>query len=238
MALSPSPNRQTSLRPADERGRVRIDWLDSRHTFSFGSYYDPAHMGFGPLRVLNDDRVAPGGGFPPHGHRDMEIVSYVVEGSLAHRDSTGSGGVLNAGQVQVMSAGHGIRHSEFNARPDEALRFLQIWIEPSERRRPPRYDDRDFGHEPGVTLVVSPDGREGSLSIGQDADVYRVLLDAPNEVRVPVTRRRAWVQIANGQAEVAGTRLGPGDGLALEGFDAIPFTTEEGVEALVLDLPA
>lgn len=179
---------QMAIRRADQRGRADFGWLDSRHTFSFGSYWDPAYMGFGDLRVVNEDKVAPGGGFPQHPHRNMEIVSYVVKGGLAHRDSTGAGGVIRPGQVQVMSAGRGVVHSEMNASDTEPVHFLQIWLLPREAGTQPRYDDKTFDATPGVRLVVSPDGRDGSLTIGQDTDLYRVLLDPGGEARHELVR--------------------------------------------------
>jgi len=173
-----------TLRPAAERGRTLIGWLDSRHTFSFGEYFDQTHMGFRALRVINDDRVAPGAGFPTHGHADMEIVSYVLQGELAHRDSMGTGSVIRAGDVQRMSAGTGVRHSEYNHEKSETTHFLQIWIEPSVTGIPPSYEQKHFEPEEKrgrLRLIASPDGRDGSVSIHQDASVYAGLLE-PGEV--------------------------------------------------------
>ena len=169
-----------TLRRAEERGRANLGWLDSRHSFSFGHYYDPEHMGFGPLRVINDDRVAPGGGFPTHPHGDMEIVSYVLEGGLAHKDSLGTGSVIRPGDVQRMSAGSGIRHSEFNASKTEPVHFLQIWIVPERQGLEPGYEQKTFSAEEKrgkLRLVGSRDGREGSVTIHQDVDLYATLLE-------------------------------------------------------------
>ena len=173
-----------TVRRSEERGRVRMGWLDSHHTFSFGEYYDPQHMGFGDLRVINEDRVRPGQGFTPHGHRNMEIVSYVVSGALAHRDSTGGGGVIRPDDVQVMSAGRGIRHSEMNGSETEPVHFLQIWILPAQAETEPAYRERRFERSEGLTTLVSPDGADGSLPIGQDASIRR-LLAAPGAGRWP-----------------------------------------------------
>src|SRR5438874_2922709 len=168
-----------SIRHSSERGATRLDWLDSRHTFSFSDYYDPKQMGFRSLRVINDDRVAPSGGFGTHGHRDMEILTYVLEGSLEHRDSLGTGSVLRRGDVQRMSAGTGIRHSEFNPSKTEPVHFLQIWLVPEENRLQPEYEQKHFSDEDKRSrprLVVSRDGREGSLAIHQDAEVYATIV--------------------------------------------------------------
>lgn len=225
-----------TVRPSEDRGRFRLGWLDSRHTFSFGSYYDPAHMGFGPLRVINEDRVAPGGGFTPHGHRNMEIISYVVAGGLEHRDSTGAGGVIRPGELQVMSAGSGIRHSEMNASDEVPVHFLQIWIEPSESGTEPGYAERVFERRPGATLLASRDGRDGSLTVRQDVDVYRVLLGADERSEIPITRARGWVQVVAGDLEVEGQTLRTGDGAGVIA-EAITLRAPEAVEALVFDLP-
>ena len=211
-----------TLRRAEERGRANLGWLDSRHSFSFGHYYDPEHMGFGPLRVINDDRVAPGGGFPTHPHGDMEIVTYVLDGALAHKDSLGTGAVIRAGDVQRMSAGSGIRHSEFNASKAEPVHFLQIWIEPERTGLKPGYEQKTFSAEEKrgkVRLVGSRDGRDGSVS-------HQV---APG--------RSAWVQVAQGTATLNGEQLYPGDGVAVT--DAGPITlvgTSQDAEILLFDM--
>src|SRR5215471_7408794 len=191
-----------TVRRAGERGIANHGWLDSRHSFSFGHYYDPKHMGFGPLRVINEDRVQPGGGFDTHGHRDMEIISYVLEGALAHKDSIGTGSVIRPGDVQVMSAGTGIRHSEFNHSKTEPVHFLQIWIVPDREGIAPRYDQKRFPDEEKrgrLRLVGSSDGRDGSIVIHQDAELRAAIL-AAGEGATSALRagRRAWLQVARG----------------------------------------
>ncbi len=230
-----------AIRKADHRGRTRIAWLDGRHTFSFGDYYDPAHMGFRTLRVINDDRVAPGGGFPTHPHRDMEIVTYVVAGALEHKDSTGGGGVIRPGDVQSMSAGRGVFHSEFNHSKTEPVRLLQIWIEPAERGVQPRYDQRHFPETERsgrLRPVATTDGHEGSLAIRQDAAIYAAVL-APNDgvSHALAPGRGAWVQVATGAVRVNGLDLAEGDGLAVEDEAAIEITGRAArSEVLLFDL--
>lgn len=232
-----------TLRRAEERGRTEIGWLDSRHSFSFGGYYDPRHMGFGPLRVINDDRVIGGGGFGTHPHKDMEIVSVVLDGGLAHRDSMGNGGVIRPGDVQVMSAGTGIAHSEFNDSETEPVHFLQIWIEPATRGVEPRYAQKHFdaeGRDGRLQLVAGPDDRDGALVIGQDARVHRVDLSADRTIDVEVDPgRRLWVQVATGEIDVDGEALRAGDGLAVEGESGLGLrgTAAGKAEVLVFDLP-
>ncbi|MBL1375892.1 pirin family protein [Zobellella iuensis] len=226
------------IRKADERGRANFGWLHSRHTFSFGSYYDPAQMGFSRLRVINDDAVAPGAGFDTHGHRDMEIISYVLEGSIAHKDSSGNEEILSAGEFQLMSAGTGILHSEFNPSNSRPLKFLQIWIEPNASGGKPGYQQKDFGRAPGLTLVVSPDGAEGSLVIKQDARLYQLWLGQGEEAGLELAPgRQAWVQLVEGELSVNGERLAPGDGAALSGEPHLSFSAAQPVRALVFDLP-
>jgi redox-sensitive bicupin YhaK (pirin superfamily) len=225
-----------TIRRANERGHVNHGWLDTHHTFSFASYFDPRFTGFGDLRVLNEDIVAPARGFGTHGHRNMEIVSYPVAGALAHRDSTGSGGVIESGEVQVMSAGRGITHSEMNANQGTQVHFLQIWIEPSKRQTEPSYAQKNFGRSGGATLVVSPDGRDESLPIGQDVDIYRLLFEDSDTWKLRVRRTRVWVQVIEGELEVNGVRLSAGDGAALEDPTTIDFRAHADVEALVFDL--
>ncbi|MBZ0253196.1 MAG: pirin family protein [Candidatus Methylomirabilis sp.] len=230
-----------TVRPASERGRAKLAWLDSRHTFSFGDYYDPAHMGFRALRVINDDRVAPGGGFGTHPHRDMEIVTVVVEGAAAHRDSMGNETVIRPGEVQRMSAGSGVTHSEYNVSDKEPLRFLQIWVLPARRGEPPSYAQKAFpeaGARGALQLLVSPDGREGSVSIGQDARVYKSVLEGDEVVVHELAPGRgAWVQIAEGRMSVGGKILEEGDGAAVEGETALELRAlgERG-SALLFDL--
>jgi redox-sensitive bicupin YhaK (pirin superfamily) len=204
------------VRKAADRFRTDIGWLDSRHTFSFGGHQDPQHMGFRALRVINDDRVAGGGGFPMHGHRDMEIVSYVLEGELEHRDSMGNGSVIRPGDVQRMSAGTGVLHSEHNPRRDGAVRFLQIWIVPEERHLMPSYEQKSFttGDRSGrLRLVASRDGREGSITVHQDVDLYSSLLSRGQRAGLDLRPgRHAWVQVARGSVRMNGTELSEGDG--------------------------
>jgi redox-sensitive bicupin YhaK (pirin superfamily) len=225
-----------TLRPADDRGHANFGWLDSRHTFSFGGYHDPAHMGFGHLRVINEDRVSPRGGFDTHGHRDMEIISYVVAGALAHRDSTGSAGVITPGEVQVMSAGRGIRHSEMNGSASEPVRFLQMWVVPAAQGTEPRYAQKHFAPRDGVTLLVSPDARDGSLAIGQDTDLYRALLPAGRAEALALRGRRAWVQVVRGALRVNGASVSAGDGAAIVDEPALSLEATSDAEALVFDL--
>jgi hypothetical protein len=230
-----------TLRRAEERGRANLGWLDSRHSFSFGHYYDPEHMGFGPLRVINDDRVAPGGGFPTHPHGDMEIVTYVLDGALAHKDSLGTGAVIRAGDVQRMSAGSGIRHSEFNASKTEPVHFLQIWILPEKAGLEPGYEQRTFSAEEKrgrLRLVGSRDGRDGSVTIHQDVDLYATLLDDGGSVSHALKAgRSAWVQVAQGTATLNGAQLYPGDGVAVEEpGDLTLVGTSEDAEILLFDM--
>jgi redox-sensitive bicupin YhaK (pirin superfamily) len=231
-----------SIRPAQARGTANLGWLDSRHSFSFGHYYDPKHMGFGPLRVINEDRVQPGAGFGTHGHSDMEIISYVLDGALAHKDSIGTGSVIRPGDVQRMSAGTGIRHSEFNHSKREPVHFLQIWLLPERQGLPPSYEQKTFadGDKRGrLRLLASRGGRDGSLVIHQDADVYASLLDEGDEVRHALRAgRKAWLQVARGAADVNGQTLRAGDGAAVESEPALTVTaTANGTEILLFDLP-
>jgi quercetin 2,3-dioxygenase len=228
-------------RRAEERGRANFGWLDSRHTFSFGHYHDPDHMGFGPLRVINDDRVAPGGGFPTHPHSNMEIISYVLEGALEHRDSLGTGSVIRPGDVQRMSAGSGIRHSEFNASKTEPVHFLQIWIVPDEQGLAPSYEQKAFSDDEKrnrLRLVGSPDGRDGSVTIHRDVDLYAALLgDGASVHHVLPAGRAAWAQVARGTVRINGTQLHPGDGLAIVSAQDIELTgTSDDAEVLLFDM--
>jgi redox-sensitive bicupin YhaK (pirin superfamily) len=207
------------LRPTRERGRANYGWLDTRHTFSFANYHDPRYMGFRHLRVLNDDRVAPGAGFPPHPHRDMEIVSYVVEGALEHRDSMGHGSVIRAGDVQRMSAGSGVLHSEYNASQDDPLRFLQIWILPNERGLEPGYEQihvSDEERKGKLRLIASPTGQDGSVVIHQDARLYTSMLSAGDELLHTIAPdRHVWLQVIDGRLNANGIDIKAGDGLAM-----------------------
>lgn len=230
-----------TIRPAEERGHANHGWLDTRFTFSFADYNDPRHMGFRALRVINDDRVAGGGGFGAHPHRDMEIITYMVEGQLEHQDNMGHGAVLKRGDVQHMTAGHGVVHSEFNHSQTEPLRLLQIWIFPEKRGLVPDYQDRHFeeqGKLNRLRLVASTDGREDSLIINQDVDLYDAELARGVEVRLPLRPgRHAWVQVISGEATVNGKSLGTGDGAALSEEPELSITGKsDKVELLVFDL--
>jgi len=231
-----------TIRRAEERGHADHGWLDTRHTFSFADYHDPAHMGFGDLRVINEDRVQPGAGFPTHGHRDMEIISYVLEGELAHRDSLGNGSTIRPGEVQRMSAGTGVRHSEMNASASQPVHFLQIWILPSQRGLAPGYEQRAFPSEERrgrLRLVASPDGRDGSVTVHQDARLSIALLADGERVRHELASgRRAWVHVARGELTVNGSRLRAGDGAAVEDEVALEIegTSTPAAEVLVFDL--
>lgn len=208
-----------NVRKADARGHTDLGWLDSRHTFSFGEYYDPQQMGFGPLRVINDDRVAGGGGFPTHPHRDMEIVTVVLSGALAHKDSLGTGSTITAGDVQRMSAGTGIMHSEFNASKSEPVHFLQIWIVPEKPGLTPGYEQKTIaaGNNGGLRLIGSRDGRDGSLTIHQDVALYAANLHKDEAITHELGAGRAvWAHVAAGSARINGTLLGAGDGVAIE----------------------
>jgi hypothetical protein len=229
------------IRRANDRGKADHGWLDSRHTFSFGDYYDPKQMGFGPLRVINEDRVKPGGGFGTHGHRDMEIVSYVLEGAIEHKDSLGTGSVIRPGDVQRMSAGTGIEHSEFN--PDRAnpVHFLQIWIEPERTGLAPSYEQKSFTTEERrgkLRLVASRDARDGSLRIHSDADLYAALLGEGEAVAHALRPgRSAWLQVARGELELNGQRLEAGDGAGVRGEARIEIRARSAdVELILFDL--
>jgi quercetin 2,3-dioxygenase len=231
-----------NVRHAKERGAANFGWLDSRHTFSFGDYYDPKQMGFGPLRVINEDRVSPGKGFGTHGHRDMEIISYVLEGALEHKDSIGTGSVIRPGDVQVMSAGTGIRHSEFNHSKTEPVHFLQIWVVPDREGIAPRYEQKTFpdaDKRGRLRLVGSSDGRDGSVVIHQDVELFAAILNAGEQVALPLsTGRKAWLQVVRGAVVMNGQELDIGDGAAVEGEPALTVTARvDGTEVLMFDLP-
>jgi redox-sensitive bicupin YhaK (pirin superfamily) len=229
------------LRKSDERGYANHGWLESRHTFSFADYYDPAHEEFGVLRVINEDRVQPGHGFGTHGHRDMEILSYVLEGELEHRDSMGNGSVIRPGDVQRMSAGTGVLHSERNPSPSAGVHFLQIWIRPSRAGIAPGYEQKHFAaaeKRGRLRLVVSPDGADGSLTIHQDARLYAGLFDGDERATLELAPgRRAYVHVARGQVRVDGERLVAGDAAKVEGQRTIELDGGDGAEVLVFDLP-
>ncbi|HKT20828.1 MAG TPA: pirin family protein [Stellaceae bacterium] len=231
-----------TVRPAEERGLANLGWLKSRHSFSFGDYHDPRHMGFGPLRVINEDRVEPGAGFDTHGHRDMEIVSYVLEGALEHKDSIGTGSVIRPGEVQRMTAGTGIRHSEFNPSQKEPVHFLQIWLLPRQEGLKPGYEQKSFpaeGKRNTLRLVVSPDGADGSVTIHQDARIYDASLDEGWRLtHALATGRRAWVQVVRGSLDLEGEWLRTGDGAAVEGLNSIAIAAHDPrTEILLFDLP-
>lgn len=228
-----------SIRRSEARGAAQFDWLKSRHTFSFGNYYDPVQMGYSALRVINDDEVIPGAGFPTHGHSDMEIISYVLEGEIAHRDSEGNIATLPAGEFQLMSAGSGITHSEFNASKTNRLKFLQIWIQPNVYGQEPGYQQKDFGRNDGLTLVISPDGKNGSLRIKQDASLYQLLLQPQGSARLENPyKRKNYVHVIDGELKVEGETLRPGDGAKLDGVDVLELVAgDQKVRALVFDLP-
>ena len=231
-------------RPSANRGHgpAHVDWLDSRHTFSFGDYHDPDWMGFGVLRVINEDRVAPGAGFPTHGHSNMEILSYVLAGALAHEDSTGGGGVIRPGELQWMSAGHGVRHSEFNASKDDPVHFLQIWLQPDRVNAAPAYAQRDAVEAVGWQLLASPDGADGSLAIRQDARVFNARLAAGEAAgRELLPSRRYWLHVAQGAVEANGRVLVAGDALGyVEEGGSLRITGqgESRADILLFDLPA
>jgi redox-sensitive bicupin YhaK (pirin superfamily) len=231
-----------TVRHAKDRGTANFGWLDTRHTFSFGDYYDPAQMGFGPLRVINEDRVSPGQGFGTHGHRDMEIISYILEGALEHKDSIGTGSVIRPGDVQVMSAGTGIRHSEFNHSKTEPVHFLQIWVMPNRQGIAPRYEQRtypDADKRGRLRLVGSSDGREGSVVIHQDVELFAALLDAGESVTHALAPgRKGWIQVLRGAVASDGHDLVAGDGAAIVGEPDLSLAARvDGTEMLVFDLP-
>lgn len=229
-----------TLRKAQERGHAQRGWLDSYHTFSFADYYDPEEMGFGALRVINDDRIAPGAGFPTHPHRDMEIVTYVLEGELEHKDSMGNGSTIRPGDVQRMTAGTGVAHSEFNPSPQNPVHLLQIWIEPKFTGLKPGYEQKHFDIDPArepVRLIASPDGRDGSVTIHQDANVYALKLDRRAETTLTSDAgHKIYVHVARGSVVLNGVAMSSGDGAKLTGESALHFEQGEDAEILVFDL--
>jgi redox-sensitive bicupin YhaK (pirin superfamily) len=229
-----------AIRHAEQRGQVNFGWLDSRHTFSFGHYHDPQFMGFGPLRVINEDRVQPGQGFGTHGHRDMEIISYVLDGALAHKDSLGNGSVIRPGDVQRMTAGTGVQHSEFNASKSDTVHFLQIWILPEREGLAPGYEEKKFdeaGKRGRLRLIGSRDGRDGSVTIHQDVDLYAALLGSGEQVAHSLgAGRKGWLQVARGSASLNGSQLYPGDGVAIEGALDLEITASSEAEILLFDM--
>ncbi|MHC5066826.1 MAG: pirin family protein [Planctomycetota bacterium] len=231
-----------SIRKSEDRGHADHGWLESRHTFSFAEYRDPEYMGFGLLRVINEDRVKPGEGFGTHGHRDMEIVSYVLNGVLEHKDSMGNGSQMRAGEVQIMSAGTGVTHSEFNASDGDMLHFLQMWIIPRETSTDPRYEQKAFsGEERGnsLRLVISPDGSDGSVTIGQDVKMYASLLAAGKEVGYLLPAgRAAWLQLMRGALRIGNCELSAGDGAGIQDEGQLALLASEDAEFLLWELPA
>lgn len=229
-----------AIRHAEDRGLANLGWLNSRHTFSFGQYYDPQFMGFGPLRVINEDRVQPGQGFDTHGHRDMEIISYVLEGALEHKDSIGTGSVIRPGHVQRMSAGTGVRHSEFNHSDAEPVHFLQIWILPEQEDLKPSYEQKAFpaaDKQGQLCLVGSRDGRDGSVRIHQDVNLYATLLSENEAITHALTAgRKGWVQVARGSVLVNGDQLSAGDGVAIAELGNITITGTSDAEVLLFDM--
>jgi hypothetical protein len=229
-----------TIRLAQDRGRASFGWLDSKHTFSFGSYYDPNHMGFSELRVINDDIVSPNAGFDTHGHRDMEIISYVLEGVIAHKDSEGNVKTLPAGEFQLMSAGKGIYHSEYNASATDPLRFLQIWIQPNTFGNEPGYQQKDFGRNPGLTTIATPTGEHGTLHIKQDARLYQLVLEPNSELVFDMDPdRNVYVHQVKGALYADNSVLVEGDGAKIEKQSTVTFSnsTNELAVALVFDLP-
>jgi redox-sensitive bicupin YhaK (pirin superfamily) len=229
-----------NIRKATERGHADHGWLDSHHTFSFADYYDPAHMGFRALRVINDDTVAPGRGFGAHPHRDMEIISYVLDGALAHKDSMGTGSTIEPGDVQRMSAGTGVMHSEFNASKSEPVHFLQIWLVPDKRGIKPSYEQKRFEENDKagqLRLVASPDGADGSLTINSDAKMYAGVFDREQRAELAIApKRHAWIHVARGRVRVNGQELGAGDGVAISDESKIVLDGLERGEVIVFDL--
>ncbi|MES2317871.1 MAG: pirin family protein [Pseudomonadota bacterium] len=229
------------IRKSEDRGAADHGWLQSKHTFSFGDYRDPHQIGFGPLLVINEDKVAPGQGFGTHGHRDMEIISYVLSGALAHKDSLGTGSVLHYGDVQRMSAGTGVQHSEFNGSTTEPVHFLQIWIEPNVKGIPPSYEEKHFAPEAKLgtlRLIASPDGRDGSVLIHQDAGIYAGLLNTGDRAEHAVgAGRNMYVHLIRGRLTVNGNALKGGDALKITGEPLVTLEQAEGAEVLVFDLP-
>jgi redox-sensitive bicupin YhaK (pirin superfamily) len=229
-----------AIRRSDERGHANHGWLDSYHSFSFADYFDEEHVHYGALRVLNDDRIAGGKGFGAHGHRDMEIVTYVLSGALAHRDSMGNGSTIRPGDVQRMSAGTGVMHSEFNASPDEEAHLLQIWLLPSARGGAPGYEEKRFDDADKrgrLRLIASPDGRDGSVTVQTDASIHAALIDADERADYPLAQgRRAYVHVARGALEVNGQRLNAGDAAMIEAEAAVTLAHGDQAEVLLFDV--
>lgn len=224
------------LRRGKERGGASFGWLNSKHSFSFGHYYDPKHMGFSALRVINDDTVTPGAGFGTHGHRDMEIISYVLEGAIEHKDSMGQEYVVPAGDIQRMSAGTGVTHSEFNHSKSEPLHFLQIWIEPNKKGIAPSYEQKTVVQKGALTALVTPDGRDGPLSMQQDASIYRLKLKAGEQLQLDTQQRSGYLHVIGGAAEVNDHLLQAGDALGAS-KESLTVSAQDDLTALWFDLP-
>ena len=229
-----------AIRPAAERGAVNLGWLDSKHTFSFGEYHDPAHMGFSSLRVINEDWIEPGQGFGTHPHRDMEIITYIIKGALEHKDSMGNGAVMRRGDVQHMTAGSGVLHSEFNHSNDELVHLLQIWILPGERGLTPGYEEKTFADaakKNQLRLIVSPDGSDNSLVVHQDLHLYASILDQDAELKHSFAEgHNGWIQVVAGEVEVDGEKLIAGDGAAIEQAETLSIKATTDAEFLLFDL--
>ena len=228
-----------NIRKANERGHAEHGWLDTWHTFSFANYYDPAHMGFRSLRVINDDTVAPGGGFGTHPHRDMEIITYILSGELEHKDSMGNGRVIRTGEVQYMAAGTGVQHSEFNPSENNPVHLLQIWIQPDRKGVKPRYAEKSFSRAKTgeLNLVASKTGREGSIEIHQDADLWLAKLEAGQKVsHTLAAQRQAWLHVAEGEVELNGRKLNAGDAAEISEAGALQLTATEKSQILLFDL--
>ena len=229
-----------TIRHSEQRGLANFGWLNSKHTFSFGHYYDPQHMGFSALRVINDDIIAVGGGFNAHGHKDMEIISYVLEGAIEHKDSEGNVHILSAGEFQLMSAGSGIYHSEYNASHTEPLKFLQIWIQPNSFGNKPSYEQKDFGKQQGLTTIATPTGENGTLLIKQDAKLHQLVLKPNSKLSIDIaTGRKIYLHQVNGILSVNDIELNAGDGAKIENLYTLNFANrgQEEVTALLFDLP-
>ena len=229
-----------TIRRGADRGHANHGWLDARHTFSFANYYHPEQMGFRALRVINEDRITPGAGFPAHPHQDMEIITYILEGALAHKDSTGGGGVITPGMVQYMSAGSGVTHSEFNASDTEPVHLLQIWLLPKEKGGSPRYQERRIANVDSgeMALIASPDGRDGSFAIRQNAELYAAKVKEGAELsHAFAPGRYGWLQIARGGVEIGGLTMQAGDGARIAAEDAVSFKALADSEVLLFDLP-
>ncbi|WP_158969398.1 pirin family protein [Paraglaciecola sp. L3A3] len=228
------------IRKAADRGQANFDWLDSKHTFSFGSYHDPKHMGFSALRVINDDTIAPATGFGTHGHRDMEIITFVTQGVIEHKDSMGNVQQLPKGEFQIMSAGKGITHSEYNGSDSDPLKLLQIWIEPESLGGIPGYQQKDFGQTQGLTPIITPNGENGTLKIKQQASVSHLYLASGTQQQLNITNnRKVFIQVVEGQLNISGQILKPGDGAKITDQSILQLinNSQQILEALVFDLP-